>query len=286
VLEVVDPRWLLKALGLTVLGAAICAYLALCLLLYQGGWQLMLHPKGTASHAADHLPKQALRFDAAATGSPRLSGWWIPAATSDAKTRTILYLHDGDTTLEGLPPAFPALYLTGANLFTFDYRGYGASDGPHPSEARMLEDAGAALDYLVNTRHIPAGRIVPYGVGLGAVLAARLVQMHPELPVMILESPDPQAFTRATSSGRAQLLPMRSLLQEKFDLGAALTGSSKPKLLFTDSPFGSTASRREESLAAFRSAPDPKMIVTFDDPHAGDAYLRSIQRFLDEYDPR
>ncbi len=63
--DVVDPAWLLKALGITVVAAVICAYASLCLLYYQGGWQLLLHP----SHEVGTTPANAglgysdVRFD-------------------------------------------------------------------------------------------------------------------------------------------------------------------------------------------------------------------------------
>ena len=196
VIENIDPRWLVKALLLTILAAAICAYLALCLLIYQGGWQLLLHPaaqNGTQIDVTPSTPFQAIRFDASATGTPRLSGWWIPADSGPFVTpaRTMLYLHDGTGSLSTTVRELALLHQAKVNIFAIDYRGFGRSEGPHPTEARMLEDSNAALDYLINTRHIAATEIVPYGVGLGAVLAAKLAGTHPELPAVIIDSPDP-----------------------------------------------------------------------------------------------
>jgi pimeloyl-ACP methyl ester carboxylesterase len=283
--EVVHPLWLVKALGLTILAAVVCAYAAVCLLVYQGGWQLLLHP----SHSVTTTPTAAftpLRFDAAETGTPRLAGWWIPAESPTAATPTILYLHDGAGDLSESARLLDLLHTANVNLFAFDYRGYGQSAGPHPTEARMAEDAGAALDYLTDTRHIPASTIVPYGQGLCAVIAAQLATAHPELPAMILDTPDVEAFHNATDAGKARLLPMRLLVQEHFDLAAALKGSAKPKLLLADSPFGSQAARVAANDAFFRSVPDPKMTVTFGHEGANAEYVKSIDRFLDEYLPQ
>src|SRR5277367_6733550 len=41
---VVSGRWLLAALCATLAGAAVCCWLALCLLFWQGSWQLLYHP--------------------------------------------------------------------------------------------------------------------------------------------------------------------------------------------------------------------------------------------------
>ncbi len=285
-LEVVDPRWLLKALGLAVAAAAILAYLSLCLLIYQGSWQLMLHPTSEGSFNSDLAPR-VVRFDAAATGKPRLNGWWISAEIPT--TKTILFLHDGSGSLANNTDVLSLLHSAGVNILAIDYRGFGQSDGPHPTESRMAEDTSAALDYLVTTRHVPATQIVPYGVGLGAVLAANLAASHSEIPAVILDNPDSTAWTRAVTGRKSSFLPMRSLVQEHFDIAAPIKTLKTPKLLLTDSPQGFDADRVATNQALFRSAPDPKMSVTFNNKvpaylHLNDdAYTHAVTRFLDEY---
>ena len=70
-IEVVHPLWLAKALALTLLAALLCAWLTLCLLFYQGDWQLILHPSPTIAQtpASLNLPFSPIRFDAAETVS-------------------------------------------------------------------------------------------------------------------------------------------------------------------------------------------------------------------------
>jgi hypothetical protein len=282
--EVVDPRWLFRALGLTVVAAMVCAYFAVCLLVYQGGWQLMLHPSAKVD-ATPSVPFEPVRFDAATTGIPRLTGWWIPAVSPTPTTPTLLYLHDGNGSLAADVRKLTLLHRAPVNLFAFDYRGYGQSGKPHPTEARMAEDAAAALDYLVSTRHIPASTIVPLGEGLGAVFATTLARDHTELPAFIIDNPDPDAFSRTIESSKAHLLPMSLLVQERFDLATPLASSHKPKLLIADSPFGEDQSRLHSNQNLFRTVPDPKMSVTFEHPNSEDAYVQAIVRFLDEYLP-
>jgi len=282
--EVVDPRWLLKALALTLGAAAILGYLSVCLLVYLGGWQLMLHPSSKID-ATPSIPFQSLRFDSASNGSPRLSAWWIPADAPSPTTPTILYLHDGAGSLSASTRKLELLHHANVNLFAIDYRGFGQSNPPHPTEARMAEDSAAALEYLTDTRHLPASTIVPYGEGLAASLAVNLSNAHPELPAFIVDTPDPDAFARATDTGRARLLPMRLLVQDHFNIASALASSKKPKLLLADTPFASEPARVRGNQLLFRTAPDPKISITFAHIDSGDLYLRAITRFLDEYVP-
>jgi uncharacterized protein len=283
--DVVDPGWLLKALGITLAVAALCAYLAVCLLIYLGGWQRILFPSHTVDKtpAAVAIPFDPIRFDAAETGHPRLAGWWIPASASDRPT--VLFLHGSTGSLSNSLLTVDLLHRADLNILAFDYRGYGESDPPHPTEARMNEDAAAALNYLLNTRHIPVASIIPYGQGLGAVLAANLINTHADLPAVILDTPDPNAFDHATNDGQMRWLPTRMLIPDHFDLLAAIGSSNRPKLLLADTPNGSLAADLQTNQAFFRNVPDPKLTVTFQNPHSDDAYLEALHRFLDEYVP-
>ena len=289
VVEVVDPRWLMKALAITLAVAACFAYLAVCLLIYQGGWQLLLHPVAKVD-ANPSVAFQAIRFDAAATGNPRLAGWWIPAASDGfaAPQRTILYLHDGSGSLAAAARKLDLLHRAKVNIFAIDYRGFGQSEGPHPTEARMNEDAEAAFTYLTDTRHVAPGEVVPYGEGLGAVFAAKLASSHGTIRGVIMDGPDPGAFARATGDAKSRLLPMHALVQEHFDAAAALKGLRTPKLLLTGGPFAEDAARVRASQEFFRTVSDPKIKVTLDTAEpsrAADAYVDSVLRFLDEYVP-
>ena len=292
--EVVDPRWLLKVLGSIVAVAAVLAYLSLCFLIYQGSWQLLLHPSPRVDRtpAAVSLAFDAVRFDAGATGRPRLSAWWIPAATPNAPT--LLYLHDGKGSLADTVDQLVSLHGAGTNILALDYRGFGASDPTHPNQSRMSEDANAALDYLTETRHLAPTAIVPYGVGLGAALAASLAVGHPELPALILDNPDPDASARVLDDNRSRLMPVHLLVRDRFEVETPLATFHRPKLLLIGGPGDLHPNLHARDAALFRSAPDPKYIVTLpssNSPYRSsvdpkqDPYAEAIRRFLDEAAP-
>src|ERR1700712_4261848 len=104
--EVVDSRWLLKAGAAPLLFALFCAWATLCFLFYQGQWQFALHPSRTVDRtpAALNLPFEAVRFGVDATGTPQLSGWYIPSAPPGAATALVLHTGDG-TIADALPSA-------------------------------------------------------------------------------------------------------------------------------------------------------------------------------------
>lgn len=288
--QVVDPRWLIKALVLSLVAALVCGYATICLLYYQGSWQLLLHPDRTVNltPASDKLAYTDIHFGSSETGQPQLTGWWIPAESSDAMAArysafTVLYLHDGSGSLSATVPVVAQLHRAGLNVFAVDYRGFGASDASvHPSEHSMNEDTETAFNYVTATRHIPAENIVPYGNGLGASLAANLAHSHPAVPAVILDNPDPDP--RATASAQtSHLIPARLLLGRPFDIRQEISTLATPKLLIAGGPNAKAPDRdvtRVQSL--FKQAASPSFTVTLP-PGNDERYQTTLQRFLDQY---
>jgi uncharacterized protein len=290
--EVVDPVWLAKALSLSLVAALLCGYATLCLLVYQGAWQLILHP----SHTIDRTPASAglvysdVRFDASETGQPRLTAWWIPTAPEAGfqarhASFTILYLHDGSGSLSNSVPMLALLHRAGLNIFAIDYRGFGASDSSvHPSEVRMTQDAAAALEYLTATLHIPTRDIIPYGVGLGASLAANLAQANGGLAAVILDNPDPDPASTAAAAKPSRVIPVRLLFGNKFDIKKAIATLGTPKLLIAGGPNSANAAADLRVVQLlFKQAASPSFAVTLPSVNFEDDWQMALDRFLDQY---
>jgi len=74
----------------------------------------------------------------------------------------------------------------GLDVFIFDYRGYGESEGK-PTEYGTYQDAEAAWQYLIEERKVNPRRVVVFGRSIGGALAAWLAQHH-KPGALILES--------------------------------------------------------------------------------------------------
>lgn len=271
--EVVEGRWLLKAFAIVIAVALLCTYATLCLLFYLGQWQLILHPVRTMGPA----PANLVRFSSEATGQPQLAGEWMPAATVNRYNElTILFLPGGDGTSATFSATQNALTQAGLNVFTFDYRGYGRSAATHPSEERMREDAEAAWTYLTTTRHIPASRIIPYGVGVGASLAASLAMKYSEIPGVILDSPYTDLRQVVDRDSRLRFLPVSLLFHEDFPLREVLSKMQRPKLLISHPG--------AETPDAFRGATAPKSVYALE-ASSGPTFNEAITGFLNEAVP-
>jgi len=284
---VVDPIWLLKAIGLTLIGALVCGYLTLCLLFYQGQWQLVLHPSRTKPAPANiaKIPFQTIRFAVDETASPQLTGWLIPAeAGARYAAYTVLYLPSGDGSLADALPTLSVLHETGLNVFAFDYRGYGQSAPTRPNQRRMTEDAASAFEYLTVSRAVPSTRIVLFGSGVGSALAAQLAASHPEVPAVVFESPRPDVIQTIFADPRTKSLPVRSLFHEDFALRELVSTLKIPKLFLLSAASSDPAATPAELQRLTSVAAAPKMISTLPaNDFNGPLYREQLARFLDQY---
>src|SRR3989475_4889823 len=107
-----------------------------------------------------------------------LHGWWVASATWDAKV--VLYLHGNDGNVSTSMGEIAPLRELGYAVFMPDYRGYGESEGPFPSEKTGYEDAEGAWIYLVEQRGIRPAKLYIYGHSLGGAIAIELALHHPE----------------------------------------------------------------------------------------------------------
>ena len=259
----ISGRWLLAAILSVLAAAVLCAWGALCLLFWQGGWQLLYHPSAKVARtpAALSVPFSPIGFDTTPSGQPQLSGWWIPAAGGARESRyTLLYLHGQDGNLGDTVDHLAELHAAGVNIFAFDYRGYGQSEFEHPSEARWLEDAQSALQYLTATRHIDPNTIVVDGSALGADLALEFAAAHSERAGVVVESPIEDPASRIFTDARANLVPAHLLVHDRYDLLGAATALRIPSLWFL--PFPRPGSNgQDQNPEIFQKVSARKMFV-------------------------
>ncbi len=273
--EIVDPSWLVKAMGAVLALGLVCAYVSICLLFYFQQAQLLLHPSRTltATPAREGLPFRPVRFGDDVAGQPRLSGWWIPS--DQPSDPTVLVLHGQDGSMSDAVPTAKALHDARLNVLLFDYRGYGESAGRRPQQAAMQADADAALAYLTSTRHVPITSLLVYGDHLGASLAVALCAKTPLLAGVILESADGDTATRVQADQRSHIVPIALLFHERFPLADPLRSLHTPKLLIS-------YTNGSPPLDAQRAA-DPKMTVELPKNAGGPQLTNAVRRFLDTY---
>ena len=124
----------------------------------------------------------------------RLCGWFIPAqsaADGSETPATILHAHGNAGNMNDHAWFTEYLPVAGFNVFIFDFRGYGQSEGRAWTRNGLLDDTHAALDYLVTRSDVDRGRIGMYGQSLGGSIGLNVMAERSEIRAAVIES----AFT-------------------------------------------------------------------------------------------
>jgi len=119
------------------------------------------------------IPFREIRFPS--KDGVRLSAWWIPL---NGAKKTLLFCHGNAGNIGHRLEKIRILREAGSNVFIFDYRGYGLSEG-RPSEKGFYRDVDAAYGYLTKELGIPARSIVAYGESIGGAVAIDLARRLP-----------------------------------------------------------------------------------------------------------
>lgn len=282
---IVSVRWLLGGIGIALVAALICTWGTLCILFWQGSWQLLYHPTSTIAQtpASVNLPFESVGFATTASGEPQLRGWWIPA--SSQARYTALFLHGETGNLGDTVAILAPLHRASLNLFAFDYRGYGQSLFVHPSEAHWREDADSAIRYLTDTRHIPRSSIILVGRDLGANLAVEVSTAHPDLAGVVLEGPLESPVTVLFSDGRARLVPARLLISDRWETEAAASNLLIPSLWFYWTPVAAAPGAEEPPLAYQRVPARKALVWLTNSPDEPQQFSSALSAWLDQLPP-
>jgi fermentation-respiration switch protein FrsA (DUF1100 family) len=109
-----------------------------------------------------------------------LHGYFFPHVGSAPALGTMLHLHGNAGNISGHFVHVAWLPEAGWNALTFDYRGYGQSQG-RVTRQGSVEDAHAALDYLLHREDVDSGKIVAFGQSLGGAIGIVLTAQRQEI---------------------------------------------------------------------------------------------------------
>lgn len=120
----------------------------------------------------DNMQEVWIAFNSKASGEPvRLHGLWQPA--DQAETAPIaLYLHGARWDVANSAFRIRELQSLGFSVLAIDYRGFGKSAAPYPTETYAYEDALAAWQWLAS--QYPQKPRYIYGHSLGGAIAIDL----------------------------------------------------------------------------------------------------------------
>jgi fermentation-respiration switch protein FrsA (DUF1100 family) len=127
-----------------------------------------------------------------------INGWLVKVSDDAA---TILFSHGNAGNISNRIGKIAIFKNMGLNVFVFDYRGYGNSEGM-PSEKGIYLDALGAYDYLKERSDIRGDKIIAYGASLGGAVAVELATKR-SVAALIVDS----SFSSAADMAK-KILPI------------------------------------------------------------------------------
>lgn len=193
-----------------------------------------------------------------------LYAWWWPAPRKDAPA--LLYLHGSRWNLTGQLLRIEQLHAMGFSVLAVDYRGFGQSRGPLPSERSVYQDALIAWEHLARLQP-EAGKRFIYGHSLGGAVAVNLAheladdKQSPQAAGLIVESSFTNLGDVATAVSNTSL-PVRWLLSQEFDSLSKIGAVGVPVLIAHGRDDRYVPARFSEAL--FDAAREPKQLLLID----------------------
>ncbi len=227
------------------------------------------YPTGIWEPQGYGVPAEDVWFDSA--DGTQLHGWWIPFKRARG---TVLYCHGNAGNITNRIGVYRFLRRLRLNVLTFDYRGYGRSEGK-PSETGLFQDAQAAHDFLTETQGEKASRILLFGHSLGGAVAIDLAAQRACAGLVVQSS-----FTDLRHMARVRFpgLPMHLITRNKFRSLSKVPHLTMPKLFIHGTSDETIPFSIGETL--FEAAAEPKSWYPV--PHAGhnDVYRFGGVRYL------
>jgi len=149
--------------------------------------QQFYRPSARDYGVRDELGIQPETVSFASADGTMLHGWFL--GSQDEPLGTVICFHGSDRNITHTTRNVHWLTQRGFNVFVFDYRGYGASEGA-PNRKGLIEDSAAAIDYVITRSDVRPDSIILYGQSMGGQLAlnAASIRKDAEIRLVIAEA--------------------------------------------------------------------------------------------------
>lgn len=271
-----------------VLGIAGVIYLSLCGWLWLVQRRLMYLPSPVieVTPSAFGLDYSDVWIPLSTEGGGTLHGWWLPADSDN--DLTILYLHGNAGNISSNLAKAVQLRSLGASVLALDYRGYGLSSGPFPTEQRLYDDALAAWQYLQTEKQVPPHHLVIYGHSLGGAIGIELARRIPNLAGLVVEASFTSMVDMAVLSQYNRWFPVSQLLNQRFDSLAKVGRLKVPTFYLHGLADDSVPATMGETLYHASSGPKALWLVPNADHNdlpnwAGEEFSQRLRQFLQDH---
>ncbi len=211
------------------------------------------------------------------TDGLKLHGWFFPGGPPN---RTLIFYHGNAGNIGDRLPKIKLLHGLGMNVFIFDYRGYGGSEGS-PSLNGVVGDSIAAYEYVLSRSDIDPNHIILYGESLGGAMAVQ-VAAKKKYAALILDS----TFTSIKDMAKSAYSIISGLAPDVYRSIDLIKELHEPLLIMHGKEDNVVPYHMGKIL--YEAAPHPKRMVTFEGTEHGgihadaEKYIESLDKFLSE----
>ena len=202
----------------------------------------------------------------------RLTGWFVPAV--GPPQGTVIHFHGNAANISNHYGFVGWLPKAGFNVFTFDYRGYGDSDGS-PSRQGIFEDSVAALRYVSERDDVDPTRLIALGQSLGGANAVTAAAATPDVVLKGMVVDSSFYSYRSIARDKIGLIPILGWFKWPLSFVTATNGHSPGHAIKNLSPtpvliIHGTHDRvipYDHGRRLYESAGEPKEIWTVNEGH-------------------
>ena len=160
------------------------------------------------------------------SGDHTLAGVWV---TPEEFSGTLIYFHGNKENIDAYWDRMEAYYEMGFQTFTFDYRGYGKSEGK-PTYEGVLTDGLAAVEHVEDYTERDMGDLPLLGFSLGGCVASHTAVSHtPQVLITEAMFSSPDRLAREAAAGMS--VPAGWLYENPFDNANAVRRQEAPVLI-------------------------------------------------------
>lgn len=203
----------------------------------------------------------------------QLHGWFVHKEDAVA---TLLWCHGNAGNITDRLDNLAKLVRLPVNVFIFDFRGYGRSNGS-PDEKGIYLDAEAAYDFLVSRKDVEQDKIILFGRSLGGAVAVDLATKR-KCAGLILES----TFTSAKDMAKSAFgfIPIHLIIKTKFNSVDKISQIQVP-ILFLHGTSDRTVPP-ELGRRLFEAANNPKEFYQIHGADHNDTYIVGGKSYFDK----
>ena len=200
----------------------------------------------------------------------KLNGWMLKPKNVNI-IGTILHFHGSGGNLLYHHKAISPLTKFGFQIFTFDYSGFGYSEGKS-TRVSIVEDAHSAFEYTINREDVKQTKIMLYGQSYGVHLATIVgIKQQSEIEGMILEA----GFSSHRDVAVYTIPVIGNIVKQGISTKNEIKKFKKPLLIIHSKEDKKVPYYMGEKI--FKNANEPKEFYEVDKPH-----IEALQYYSEE----